>query len=96
VSFIIVNRINPPEQGNPQKALQVLEGASQDKARAYPFSGFFWMRAHFRLAEFYRRLGREAEAQAIEDELLQYLKYADSDHVLLRHPGKLREASDWE
>jgi tetratricopeptide (TPR) repeat protein len=72
------------QQGNQQKALQVLEQASRDKARAYPFSGPFWMRAHFRLAELYRQLGRETDARKIEAELLELLKYADPDHAILQ------------
>ncbi len=37
-----------------------------------------------RLASEYRKLGRIDEAEAIEDEVLGMLKYADADHPIVR------------
>ena len=42
------------------------------------------MRVQWRLAQLYRELGREAEAQAIEGELRELLAYADPDYWLVR------------
>lgn len=40
------------------------------------------MRARRQLADLYRSIGREADARAVEDELLQLLVAADADDPL--------------
>jgi len=70
-------------QGNIKEAIQVLKESTQQKAGAYPASGFFWLRNQWRLAQFHRELGQETEAQAIETELQKLLVYADSDHPIV-------------
>ncbi|MEE8200095.1 MAG: tetratricopeptide repeat protein, partial [Candidatus Acidoferrales bacterium] len=75
------------QQGNFSKALKVLEEASQEKTSAAMFwgsSGYCWLRVQAQLAQVYRKLGREQEAQEIEAELLKLLAYADPDHHILR------------
>ena len=74
-------------QGDPQKALQVLERASQQKAIAYEDSGStgqYWLRIEWRLAQLYRKLGRLADAERMEVELSKMLAYADAEHPILR------------
>ena len=41
------------------------------------------MRVQMELAQLYRKVGREEEAQKIEAELLKLLAYADPDHPML-------------
>ena len=41
------------------------------------------MRFRMELAQLYRKVGREEEAQKIEAELLKLLAYADPDHPML-------------
>ncbi|MEE8606399.1 MAG: hypothetical protein V3S55_02250, partial [Nitrospiraceae bacterium] len=81
-------------QGEWQKALAVLEQASQERARVYYRAmspGVFWMRIEWRRAEFYRKIGRDEEAREIEAELLKLLSYADPDHPILL---QLKRAQD--
>jgi tetratricopeptide (TPR) repeat protein len=82
------------KQGDLEKALKVLEAASQEKTRAifYSASPLFWMRVQAQLAELYRKLDREQEAQEIETELRQLLKYADADHAILRQLKRYQQA----
>ncbi|MDA2914237.1 tetratricopeptide repeat protein [Acidobacteriia bacterium AH_259_A11_L15] len=72
-------------QGDLPRAIQVLETASQEKKRAF-FGGdaYDWMRVQMGLAQLYRKVGREQDAQKIEAELRKLLAYADPDHALLR------------
>ncbi len=70
------------QQGDLERALQVLEAASEEKARAYLVQST-WIRIRWRLAQLYRKLGREAEAQEIEAELRELLAYADPDIPIL-------------
>jgi tetratricopeptide (TPR) repeat protein len=80
------------EEGELDKALQVLEAASAERTLALDsdVSPFFWLRIQLQLAEVYRKLDREQEAQEIEGELKELLKYADPDHAILR---QLRQSS---
>ncbi|MEE8201861.1 MAG: tetratricopeptide repeat protein [Candidatus Acidoferrales bacterium] len=72
-------------QGHLPRAIQVLEATSQEKKRSiFGGGGYTWMRVQMRLAQLYRKVGREEEAQKIEAELLKLLAYADPDHPLLR------------
>lgn len=71
------------QQGNLEKAIEVLEDASQQKNRSYPGGAAAWIRVRVRLAQLYRKVGREREAQEIEAELLKLLAYADPDHPIL-------------
>jgi tetratricopeptide (TPR) repeat protein len=85
-------------QGQLDKALRVLEQASQIKNELGvvlgPTAESLWMRNQWRLAQVYRKLGREEDAQPIEAELLKRLAYADSDHPILqalsKSPGQMR------
>ncbi len=74
------------QQGDFDRALQVLEAASREKTATYAWPapvGLFWMRTQVRLAQLYRQVGREEDARKIEDELLKLLAYADPDYPLL-------------
>ncbi len=52
-----------------------------------------WMRVRWKLAQVNRKLGRLAEARAIEAELRDLLVYADPDLWLLRQLQALEEAA---
>jgi hypothetical protein len=51
-------------------------------------TGFEWLRVRDQLADLYRRAGRNADARAVDSELLMLLAVADDDH-----PTKRRLAS---
>ncbi|MDX1500844.1 MAG: serine/threonine-protein kinase [Thermoanaerobaculia bacterium] len=71
------------QQGNVERALEVLLDAARQKGRA--FSGKSgWTEVRLQLAELYRHLGRDADARAVEEELRGLLRYADADYRLLR------------
>jgi tetratricopeptide (TPR) repeat protein len=74
------------KRGETQNAIAVLEEASQGRARylsAMGVSPAYWTRNRYQLAWLYRKTGREAEARAIEAELLKLLAFADADHPIL-------------
>jgi tetratricopeptide (TPR) repeat protein len=75
-------------RGNPESALQVLEGAATHKRRAF-FDGVFRMRVQLRIAELNRTLGREGQAKEVESQLRELLLYADSDHAILEKLERL-------
>ena len=81
-------------EGNIRRAIEVLERASRQKfsaAVAYSDPAEpYWLRNRLDLARLYRRVGRIAEARAIEDDLLRHLALADEDHPIL---GDLRRSS---
>jgi serine/threonine protein kinase/predicted Zn-dependent protease len=80
-------------QGDLQKAVQVLEKASQEKAIAYENSGStgaYWLKVEWRLAQLYRKLGRSEEAEKVEADLSKMLAYADPEHPILL---QLKQAS---
>lgn len=80
-------------QGELQKAVQVLEKASQQKTIAYEnagSTGAYWLRVQWRLAQLYRKLGRPEEAEKVEAELSKILAYADPEHPILL---QLKQAS---
>ena len=73
-------------QGDLQKAIQVLEVASQAKSIAYEnagSTGHLWLKVQWRLSQLYRKLGHNQEAERVEAELLKILAYADEDHPIL-------------
>ena len=69
--------------GRPEEGVRVLEEASREKSR-FMWQKFDWMKAQLRLAELYRKVGREAEALAVEEELRRLLAHADPDLPMLR------------
>ena len=72
------------QQGEWEQAARVLEEASSKKT--FMVNGGaapHWFRIQWRLAEVYRKLGREEDALRIEEELLKLLTYADPDHPIL-------------
>jgi tetratricopeptide (TPR) repeat protein len=74
------------ESGSRGAALRVLQRASTFRDRAHRESrhiGYFWMRVQKRLADLYRTLGRNREAEAVEADLLRVLATADPDFPLL-------------
>ena len=79
------------QQGNAERALRVLEEASQQRNRTYPASGSAWMGVQLRRVRLYRELGREAEAAEIESGLRKGLARADPDFWALRRLDALRE-----
>jgi len=70
------------QAGKVENALRVLEDASQQKNRLGGKGQ--WYRIQLRLADLYRQLGRETEAEKIEAELRQLLVYADSDFWIVK------------
>jgi DNA-binding winged helix-turn-helix (wHTH) protein len=86
------------KQGKLDAALQVLEESSKQWSQSYfgPIGtgvrAPMWMNNQVRLADLYRRMGREQEAKKIEDELSNLLVYADSDYPIRRELEKRRHA----
>lgn len=73
------------KQGDLAGAVRVLEEATEDKALAAMMTGGWrWIQLQHQRAQLCRKLGREEEAQAIEDELRKLLAYADPEHLILR------------
>jgi tetratricopeptide (TPR) repeat protein len=70
-------------EGNLPEAIETLERASAGKSSAGIVRGFAWMRVRWRLAQFYRKAGREQDAQRIEAELRKLLACADPDFPML-------------
>ena len=74
-------------KGNLTEAIRVLEDASRQRAASVSssFDGAHeWLRIRARLAELYRQTDRAAEAEIVEQELLDLLAAADDDHPLKR------------
>ena len=71
--------------GNLAEAARVLEAVTTNQWRHYainaPVAG--WISNRNRLADVYRSLGRDKEADAIDAELLKLLAVADLDHPVL-------------
>ena len=81
------------QQGNFQRAIGILEAVRPFRTR-YLFPGSAkWMKTQLRLAQLYRKVGREQEAGEIEAELRKLLVYADPDHPFLRQLQRLQEAA---
>lgn len=75
------------QQGNLGQAVDLLRKAGEEKRRAVYNGGLstlLWMRIQLRLADLYRKQGREGQAQEIEAELHQLLAHADPDHAILQ------------
>ena len=84
------------QQGDPDRAVDVLRKAGEEKRRAVYFGGLstlLWMRIELRLAGLYRNEGRESQAEEIEAELRRLLAYADLDHATLRSLKTNREVT---
>ena len=82
-------------QGNFQRAIGVLEEVRPFKTR-YLFPTYAveqWMKIQLRLAQLYRKVGREQGAREIEAELLKLLVYADADHPFLRQLQRSQEVA---
>jgi len=89
VQWIADGLVTALEQtGDSQKALEVLRLTSTTRMWATPLSisayQNFWLRDQARLSAYYHRLGRQAEAQKVDDQLRKLLAVADSDHPILR------------
>ena len=76
------------EQDQLELAIRVLEQASSKKALLFaPFGGenpAMWLRIRLMLAETYREMDRDEDAEKVEAELRSLLAYADVDHPILR------------
>lgn len=84
-------------EGNLPRAIRALEDASKEKSHeAYVGAGaFLWVHVEGRLAELYRKAGRDQDAQRTETELLHLLADADPDDpilVRLKQSGTLASA----
>ena len=67
-----------------EQAARVLEEASSKKTHLVNGgSAPVWFRIQWRLAEVYRKLGRDEDIRRIEEELLRLLELADPDHPIL-------------
>ena len=76
-------------EGELGKAVQVLESAAEKEVllladQSSPLTGALWVRVQAQLAEYYRKMGRDAEARKIEEKLRALLASADPDHPILR------------
>ena len=79
--------------GDVPRALAVLDAATRRTPRNHQHilaGAFGRFRVQARLASEYRKLGRVDEAEAIEDEVLRMLKYADADHPIVRQINQSR------
>lgn len=77
-------------QGNLNRAIDLLEKASQKKSFLLDqtvTTGPIWLKTQLRLAELYRQMGEEEKAREIEGRLRQHLTYADADHPILQALG---------
>ena len=74
-------------KGNLPEAIRALEGPSAERPRVWMVHGFAWMRIQGRLAQLYRKVGRQQDAQRVEAELGKLLAGADPDFPML---GQLR------
>jgi len=75
------------QEGQMERAIQVLEEASNKKGLALALNGnapLMWLRVRLALAKLYRETGRNEEAREIEEDLRTLLAYADRDHPILR------------
>jgi predicted Zn-dependent protease len=80
------------QEGELQKAVQVLEEASKKKYLAlYIEPPTVWLRVRSALAKLYRETGRNEEAREIEEDLREHLAYADPDHPILRQLDRTKE-----
>ena len=69
--------------GNSGRAIEVLRTATADRrATITSQAGLSWVSARNAYAELLRRLGRDAEAEPVERDLLSMLSEADADHVI--------------
>jgi len=90
------------KDGKLEDALRILRTASEQKAQSYrdPMVGAgmvagYWFITELEMADLYRKLGRVAEAQKLEAELLNLLAYADADHpILCELQKRQRELAD--
>jgi tetratricopeptide (TPR) repeat protein len=71
------------EQGDLQAAYRVLEDAARQRKLVNSISTPLYQRIQARLALLARELGRTAEAESIETELAEALRFADKDHPIL-------------
>jgi serine/threonine-protein kinase len=71
------------ELGRLTDAIALLEESTAHRSAEADVAGYRWMNARAQLASVYHRVGREAEARAVEDHLLRLLVVADADHPLL-------------
>ncbi len=65
------------------KAIETLEEASSLRAFVFYQNGMFWLQIQHRLAQLYRKSGRESAAERIEAELRRLLACADHDLRIL-------------
>jgi serine/threonine-protein kinase len=68
--------------GDRDRAIKVQEAASSNRRALLPQDAFNWVWARNSYAELLRRLGRDAEAEPVERDLLSMLSEADADHVI--------------
>jgi tetratricopeptide (TPR) repeat protein len=67
----------------PERGVTALEEASRQKPRLQ-WGRAYWMESQLRLAQLYREVGREPEAQVIEDELRRYCAWAEGGFPVLQ------------
>jgi tetratricopeptide (TPR) repeat protein len=89
------------EQGNLDKAVQVLEAALEKETLLLLFSrsmlsGGLWLKIQNQLAQLYREMGRDEDARKIEEKLRRSLALADPDHPILRQLERTKELASLE
>jgi tetratricopeptide (TPR) repeat protein len=78
-----------------ERAVSTLERESARKPRMYgpKLSFVLWLKTEMQLARLYQKLGREKDAERVDDELRKLLAYADSDNPMLLELNRVKTAS---
>jgi hypothetical protein len=77
--------------GDVEQAVHVLEEASQNRYTGclWPAANaYLWVQLRYDLAELYRRVGRDTDADAIGSQLRTVLALADEDHLVKARVGR--------
>ena len=68
--------------GDRDRAIEVLRTGTSDRQALIPERVLHWVSARNAYAQLLRRLGRDADAEPVERDLLSMLSEADADHVI--------------
>ena len=78
--------------GNSEQAVRLLEDAAANRAEYDAASAHAWLAVRGRLAQLYRQVGRDADAEAAEAELVVLLAVADENHPINKRLKQLAVA----
>jgi len=83
------------EQGDSTNAAEVLRAALEKESflllEHSVLTGPLWLKLQAQLSQLYREMGRDEEAQEIEEDLRRHLALADPDHPILRQLDRTKE-----